>query len=109
MFCGESVGNIKFRAFPKAVSVHEFYRLKASISSEQVNTTEWSKKIRILISKTAMVGSAYLLHGNFGGKFPSNGTGIFFGTENMNGIELYHLQNTGTGKVFAFSGHQAWH
>ena len=51
--------------------------------------------------------SAYHLHGNFGGKFPSNGTGIFFGTENRNGIELYHLQNTG--KVFAFSGHEAWH
>ena len=30
-----------------------------------------------------------------GGKFLSNGTGIFFGTENRNGIELYHLQNTG--------------
>ena len=51
--------------------------------------------------------SAYHLHGNFGGKFPSNGTGIFFGTENRNGIELYHLQNTG--KVSVFSGHEAWH
>ena len=40
-----------------------------------------------------------------GGKFLSNGTGIFFGTENRNGIELYHLRNTG--KVFAFSGHEA--
>ena len=39
------------------VSVHEFYRLKALITLEQVNTTVWSKKkIRILISKTAMVG-----------------------------------------------------
>ena len=36
--------------------------------------------------------SAYHLYGNFGEKFPSNGTGIFFGTENRNGIELYHLQ-----------------
>ena len=26
------------------VSVHEFYRLKALIILEQVNTTEWSKK-----------------------------------------------------------------
>ena len=26
------------------VSVHEFYRLKALITLEQVNTTEWSKK-----------------------------------------------------------------
>ena len=46
--------------------------------------------------------SAYHLHGYLGGKIPSNGTGIFFGTKNRNGIELYHLQNTG--KVFAFSG-----
>ena len=29
-----------------------------------------------------------------GGKFLSNGTGIFLGTENRNGIELYHLRNT---------------
>ena len=43
-------------------SVHEFYRLKALITLEQVNTTEWSKKkIRILISKTAMVGCCKLL------------------------------------------------
>ena len=38
-------------------------------------------------------------------KTPSNGTGIF--TENRNGIELYHLQNTD--KAFAFSGEEAWH
>ena len=38
------------------VSVHEFYRLKALITLEQVNTTKWSgKKTRLLISKTAMV------------------------------------------------------
>ena len=36
--------------------MHEFYRLKALITLEQANTTEWSKKIRILINKTAMVG-----------------------------------------------------
>ena len=40
-----------------------------------------------------------------GGKFLSNGNGIFLGTENRSGIELYHLRNTG--KVFAFSGHEA--
>ena len=34
------------------VSVHEFYRLKSSITLEQVNTTEWSKKKGIFISKT---------------------------------------------------------
>ena len=39
------------------MSVHEFYRLKALITLEQVNTTKWSKqKRRILISKTEMVG-----------------------------------------------------
>ena len=38
------------------MSVHEFYRLKTLITLEQVNTTEWSEKIRILISKIAMVG-----------------------------------------------------
>ena len=58
MFREESLGN---RAFRKE-SVHEFYRLKALITLEQVNTTEWSKKkIRILISKTAMVGCCKLL------------------------------------------------
>ena len=44
-------------------SVHEFYRLKALITLEQVNstdTTEWSK-IKILISKTEMVGCCKLL------------------------------------------------
>ena len=35
--------------------VHKFYRLKVLITLEQVNNTEWSKKIRILISKTVMV------------------------------------------------------
>ena len=43
------------------MSVHEFYRLKASITLEQVNTTECSKKIRILISKTEIVGCCKLL------------------------------------------------
>ena len=43
------------------MSVHEFYRLKALISLEQVNTTEVVEKIRILISKTEMVGCCKLL------------------------------------------------
>ena len=34
--------------------------------------------------------SVYRLYGNFGGKCPLNGIGIIFGTENKNGIELYH-------------------
>ena len=55
-------------------------------------------------SKFEMWG-AYLLYGNFSETFPSNGTGIFFVTENRNGIEQYHLQNTG--KIFAFSRHEA--
>ena len=39
------------------MSVDEFYRLKALITLEQVNTTEWSKqKSRILISKTEKAG-----------------------------------------------------
>ena len=33
------------------------------------------------------------MYGHFGEKFLSNGTGIFFGTENRNGIESYHIQN----------------
>ena len=32
----------------------------------------------------------YHLYGNFGEKFPLNGIGIIFGTENRNWIELYH-------------------
>ena len=51
------------------------------------------------------LGSAYHLYGNFREKCPSNGTGIFLGTENRKRIELYHLQNTG--RVFAFSRHEA--
>ena len=56
MFCEESLRKIKFRN----VSVHEFYRLKALITLEQVNTTDWSEKIGILISKIAMVGCCKL-------------------------------------------------
>ena len=40
--------------------VHKFYHLKALITLEQVNTTECSKKITILISKTAMFGCCKL-------------------------------------------------
>ena len=43
------------------MSVHEFYRLKALISLEQVNTTEVVEEIRILISKTEIVGCCKLL------------------------------------------------
>ena len=62
MFCEESLGKINkcdLELFRNG-SVHEFYRLKALITLEQVNTTEWSKKIRILISKIAMVGCGKL-------------------------------------------------
>ena len=63
MFCKESSGKIKeslnLELF-RNVSVHEFYRLKALITLEQVNTIEWSKKIRILISKIAVVGCCKL-------------------------------------------------
>ena len=59
MFCEETLGKIKHRAFSKRVGP-EFYRLKALITLEQVNTTEWWEKIRILIGKTAMVGCCKL-------------------------------------------------
>ena len=39
-------------------------------------------------------------------KFRSNGSNIF-GTENRDGIELYHLQNTS--KFYTFSRHEAWY
>ena len=57
---------------------------------------------------TVEILSAYHLYGNFGENLPSIGTGIFFfGTENRNGIELYHLQNTR--KFFAFSREEGWY
>ena len=48
------------------------------------------------------------MYRNFGENFSSNGTGILFGKENRNGIELYHFQSTGK-KFFAFSRREAWH
>ena len=38
--------------------------------------------------------SDYNLHGNFGRKFPSNGTGIFFGTKNRTGLSctIYNIR-----------------
>ena len=67
----------------------------------------FSENENALFCKCCDMKSAHHLHGNFGGNFPSNGPSMFFGNENRNGIELYHLQNTG--KVFALSGHEAWH
>ena len=47
------------------MSVHEFYRLKAFITLERVNSTEWSEKKSNLIGKTAMFGCSKLsLYGN---------------------------------------------
>ena len=62
-------------------------------------------QMHLSISK---IHSERLPYGNFGEKFLSNGPGMcfFWGTEKRNGIELYHLQNTG--KFFAFSRHEAW-
>ena len=58
MFCEESTGKIKeslnLELF-RNVSVHEFYRLKALIALEQVDITEYSKTIRISITKITMV------------------------------------------------------
>ena len=45
-------------------------------------------------STLAILPERLLFVGKFRWKLPSNGTGIFFGTENRNGIELCHLQNT---------------
>ena len=61
MFCEESLGRLNLELFLN-MSVNESYRLKALITLEQVNTTEWLKKIRILISKIAMVGCCKLIH-----------------------------------------------
>ena len=57
MFCEESLGKIKFRAFPKRVGP----RILSLESVDYFGTSEHygvvgRKKIRILISKTAMVG-----------------------------------------------------
>ena len=51
----------------------------------------------------------YHLSVNFEEKFPTNGTGInlVFHIEKRNGIDLYHLQNSG--KFFNFSQKEAWH
>jgi len=65
------------------------------------------KLLALSFSERKEPRNAHHLHGNFGEKLVSNGTGIFFGTENRNGIELYLLQNTG--KFFTFSRHEAWH
>ena len=45
--------------FPKRVGPR-ILCLKVLITLEQVNTTEWSKKMRILINETAMVGCCKL-------------------------------------------------
>ena len=63
----------------------------------------WPLNIEARLEMT--LTSAYYLYGNFDEKFLS--TGITVGTEKRNGIEFYHLENTG--KFFAFSRHEAWH
>ena len=58
VFCEESLGKINTKDVGLFLngSVHEFYRLKALISLEQIYTlVVEKKKIRILISKTSMV------------------------------------------------------
>ena len=56
MFCEQSLRKIKFKGSElfRNVSVHEFYRLKALITLEKLNTTEWSKKIRIVIRLSSL-------------------------------------------------------
>ena len=43
MFVKKAKGRLNLELF-RNVLVHEFYRLKALITLEEVNTTEWSKK-----------------------------------------------------------------
>ena len=52
----------------------------------------------LYVFRSRQIQSAYHFYGNFGEKF--------FGTENRNGIELYHLENTGN--FFAFSRLEVW-
>ena len=54
----KALERLNFERF-RNVSVHEFYRLKALITLEQVNTTEWSKKKKNF-KQTAMVGRCTL-------------------------------------------------
>ena len=62
MFCEESFGKIKFRAFPKHVGPRILSLESVDYFETSEHTTERSKKIRILISKmkTAMVGCCKL-------------------------------------------------
>ena len=50
LFCEECLGKINAKDVElfRNGSVHELYRLKALITLEQVNTTEWSKIIQNL-------------------------------------------------------------
>ena len=60
MFCEESLGKIKFRAFPEQVGPR-IISLEDVVTLEQVNTTVVEKKERrILISKSAMIGCCKL-------------------------------------------------
>ena len=54
----KALERLNFEPF-RNVSVHEFYRLKALVTLEQVNTTEWSEKKKNL-KQTAMVGRCTL-------------------------------------------------
>ena len=70
MFCKESSGKTKeslnLELF-RNVSVHEFYRLKALITLEQVNITECSKKkIRISITKIMQISLVMSMRFIFG-------------------------------------------
>ena len=72
-----------------------------------MNVNLFRKVFLFLVFLVFVSISDYHLYGNFGEKFQSNGTAIFFGSENRNGIELCHLQNTH--KLFALSRLEALH
>ena len=59
MFCKESLGKIKFRAFPKQVGPRILSLENVDYFGTLVNTTEWSKENKDL-SKTVMNGCCKL-------------------------------------------------
>ena len=69
-------------------------QIAAQLKRNTIGFYSRSATIYCLIERLQFIGKC-------GERFPSNGTGNFFGTENTNGIEFYHLQYTG--KFFAFS------
>ena len=60
MFCEESLGKIKFRAFPKRIGARSLESIDYFGASEHSTLLSGRKKIGILLSKIAMVGCCKL-------------------------------------------------